>query len=161
MEANQYMTVGEMMAHFKIKEEYYSSFTSWVSKNAKQVLMPNETRNVHRRYDVRAITMVYPFKYQFDSAPKESEVFVAAEILAESISKETGKNVSANELLRKYRTVTNQEEFRKMITELYEKMVNQAVYVDQRVKVVHRSINIAYLVCIGIAIINLIIKLFV
>jgi hypothetical protein len=155
------MTVGEMMAHFKIKDEYYASFTSWVSKNAKQCLMPNESRNAYRRYDVNKIAMLYPFKHQFDSADKASEIFTAAEMLAEAITNKTGKNVSANELLRKYRTVTNQEEFRKMITELYEKMVNQAVFVDQCSKVFHRSTKIAYLVFIGVAIVNLIIQLFV
>lgn len=125
------MTVGEMMIHFQIDDKFYASFTSWVCKQGSRLVMPNEIRKQHRRYDVQSIEQFYPYKEQFHTRSTETDVYAAAEMLADALTQETGYSVSAIELLRKYRTVTNHEEFRQEMAKTWRKIADQVETCDR------------------------------
>lgn len=131
MNTKQYMTVGEMMIHFQIDDKFYASFTSWVCKQGSRLVMPNEIRKQHRRYDVQLIEQTFPYKEQFNTRSTKTDVYTAAEMLAEAMTQETGYSVSAIELLRKYRTVTNHEEFRQEMANTWRKIADQVETCDR------------------------------
>ena len=148
MNTPQYLTVGEMMIHFRIADKYYNSFASWVSKHAKDMTMPGETRKFHKKYDLAAITKAYPYNYQFNTFNESSDVQAAAELLASAMEHETGQSVTVDMLLSKLRQSENREHVIQTLVDIQREIVNNVIHFETENKYTRKICGVFTACCI-------------
>lgn len=105
-----HMTTAELMKHFRIRPELYSTFASWLVAHAREyeLMVPGTENHARRRYDFRKVAEHYERRWHFGTAdavqaPAKPELSDREALHAEVVAARRERRKAAVALMRNAR----------------------------------------------------------